>query len=211
MRRVVPLAFALLFAAGAGSAEARPGEIVRVERPRYVPKERIRVCVQTGNDDSKMLCIGNPPPKRDEIIHVMDFRGGVVAQARVVRTAPSTQPMCRSEQASDVYYRTTLSGSTAPTSWMIGLMGVEVDRERGKMDGGSDIELPPAARRKEQVFIAVDRDGSGHHDMIVTSRPCELPPPPGTSGQGEAQCLAYWLLEGASWRLVNEDVLYNCR
>lgn len=206
------LAIAVSFAVAAVAvpvvAEAAPrrGKVVRVERPKHAVKNRIRLCVQYNATSGHMLCLGAPPPAPGEELHLLDFNGPHLGTGRVLRSAPSSQTNCKSDQVSDVFYSSSVGRAN---SVLIGMMGVAMDdKTTVKIDSRGP--MPTRARDGESRWLGFDIDGEGDIDLLLTMRKCDLDRPPGHTGQG--QCLAYWVRDSDvdDWRLHNEDAIYDC-
>ena len=184
---------------------------MRVERPRHGGGgERIRFCTVMG-DEAKMVCIGNPPPRPGGLIELVEYMGSYRGQARVVAVEAYDESFA---QCTDNTYSVTIEmvdGAQAPSSILFGLMGFPVDPQRGRMITDLGTLKPPGGRSGESPVFAVDREGDGTADLMVTYYDCtnevRVKPMAPT-----ANCLEYWRNDGGdSWRLVQRDVLYNCR
>lgn len=200
-------ALALAAVLGGGAALARPGEVVRVERPRRFSGTSLRVCPVNPLVQDRLTCYGRLPPDPGTTYLLVDgkgVRGTVVAR----RVQPSEQDFCGLGYAHDVFVDGSLALEDASISVAIqGLGG-------GEARVLTPRQRPPSGRADEQVWMAIDRDGDELADVIATYRECPdadgapLPPPGKTL---QALCLDYWVLRGGDWRQVSTDVFFACR
>lgn len=205
-RPAVALAAMLL---APGLPEARPGEIVRVERPRSSSGSRLRVCPLNPVAQERLTCYGREAPVPGTSYLLVDGTG---AHGRVVarRVEPSAQDDCRLGYAHDVFVDGNLSLQD-PSVSVLAIQGLE-DGDRARVLAPR--QRAPSGRADEQVWMAIDRDGDELADVLGTYRECPDEPgapaaPPGKMLQ--ALCLDYWTLRGGEWRKASSDVFFTCR
>jgi hypothetical protein len=193
----------------------RRGKVVRVERPRLRPAERIRVCPLTNPDGRRMTCFGGAPPRpgtRFALVDDVGLRGHGVA----VQSLRSAQDHCRigSAHEVEVTYLEPHGLDPRPTNGLpftLGVQGIHLEQGARVM---LDQQLRPSGREVEQVWMAVDRDGDGDADLAVTAFECsdqirDLPIAP--SGQRVSPfCLDYWMRDEVEWNKVERYVFFNC-
>ncbi len=187
--------------------------MVRVERPHHGGgSERIRFCTVMGAE-SKMVCLGNPAPRPGAVIELVEFQGSYRGQARVVDVGAYSEPgmQCNNDNAHSVDIEMVTLGAQSPSQMVFGLMGFPVDPRSVRMITDMSELKAPGGRSGEYPIFAVDREGDGTADLMVTYFDCtnEVPTNPGASTAG---CLEYWRNKlGEGWRMAQRDIFYNCR
>lgn len=179
MLRFVGLAVML----SATAAAAGPsGRVVRVERSSARVAPRLcEVHADTGN------CVGDEP-RVGQIVTVLDEHR-VIAEVRIVEvTSSPTCPMLWTVKTR------TLHG-TAADSDAIGVIDPSLDPGRARVLERSRMPPSPSGAGDEEVWRAIDRDGDGTADILITRFGCDAAgrPVPG----GTASCIDIWARTGA--------------
>lgn len=195
---------------GAPEAGARPGEVVRVERPRGLSSTGLRLCPVNLSAQGRVTCFGERPPAPGTRFVLLDgegSRGHVIAR----RVQPSEQDRCGLGYLHDVAIDGEISGGDLGVSVAVQGLG-EADDARVLPYGLRS--RSPSGRDEDQVWMAIDRDGDDLADVLATYRECAAEPgmplpPVGKTVQG--LCLDYWALRRGEWRRLGSDVYYDCR
>lgn len=210
--RLLLVALALVAAPADAAPRHRHGRVVRIERPRRVEPDPVRLCMLTSPDEGKMMCYGQTPPLVGSALQMVSDSG--VRGSGVVRdVGPSAFDPCRLGSAHDVTVEA--SGglvSPAPTSYVVALQGVAL---------GDDARLlpnpqiaSPGRRDLEQVWIALDRDGDSAADWLTVVADCSgevRSLPLSANGQRVTPyCIDYWLDDGSGWNRAGRDIFYQC-
>jgi len=169
---------------GAAVAAAGPtGRVVRVERSggtRATP----RLCEihgETGN------CVGEEP-RAGQTVTVLDERR-VIAEVKIVEVA-SFSPSC--PMLWTVKTR-VIHGGPADSDG-VGMIDPNLDPSRAHMIDRGHLPPSPSGSTDEEVWRAVDRDGDGAADVLITRFGCDSSsrPVPG----GPAYCMDVWARSG---------------
>lgn len=188
--------------------------MVRVERPRAVAPDPVRLCPLINPDERRLVCYGGPAPELGTHFTLIDDQG-VRGVATAERTEASSQDPCKLGSAHDVLVDYDEARGLAPRpgfSFTVALSGVALE------DGARvvrDVQLrSPSGKDAQQVWMAVDRNGDGEPDVAVTAFECsdqvhDLPVAP-SGQQVHPYCLDYWVKEDVDWHRVNRDVFFTC-
>lgn len=169
----------------AATAAAGPsGRVVRVERSggsRTAP----RLCAVHGDSGN---CLGDEP-RVGQIVTVLDEHR-VIAEVKIVEVtgfSPSC-PMLWSVKTR------TLRGIVVDSE-TFGVIDPGLDPNRARVLDRGHIPPSPSGATDEEVWRAIDRDGDGVADILITRFSCDLAarPVPG----GAAYCVAIWARTGA--------------
>ncbi|HUH01249.1 MAG TPA: hypothetical protein VML75_04590 [Kofleriaceae bacterium] len=186
----------------------RSGQRIRVERPRHQAERRPRMCFTQAPGD-QTVCVGSPAPRPGEELALFGVEGRVAVAAIVRDAKPADIDRCQSDNLWDTAYRVTREGVN-PDTRSFGFTGLGFD----PFDATLQIQPPVSPhqlRPGEEVFIGVDAGSNGTVDHLVTHRPCGDSLPRGARPGPDARCLAHWRPYEAGWRIIVEDVIYNCQ
>jgi hypothetical protein len=186
--------------------------VVRVERPRHGgSSQRLRFCgVMLGED--KMVCLGSPPPRPGELIELAEYMGSYRGQARVVAVEAVDDPSmrCNVGNAHAVEIEMVTGGTKSPSQMVFGVTGFPVDPARVRTLSDMTALKAPGGRPGEHPLLALDGDGDGNADLMVTFYECTNDVPT-NSGAASASCLEFWRNDGIdNWRMAQRDVIYIC-
>jgi hypothetical protein len=200
------LAVALVIAAMAANALARPGKVIRVEREKVKRDLDIAVCETRG---SRITCYGPVEPGDD--LHGLDEDGGY-RHFVVNRVAPSQDDRCKTGVPVDV----SVSGPmlTGASKQQLALRGI--DPRPGKSRTIDRTRLKAPDQNNQQVLLGVDLAGDGVAEILATMRSCEdvRRRTPKLSGRpGHSFCVTFWRRDRATdpWEQDSEVALHFCR
>lgn len=196
---------ALALAALALSAEAAPrGRVVRVERGTLsaVP----RLC-SLGGVRSQALCFGHP--RVGERIMVLDLtertvRGELVIESVGDASELTGRGVCISS-GGHLVRGSYASGVEAPGHTM-GLRGAQLDRRTTRVL--IDVAAP-TGRAEESVELALDTDGNGRPDLIVTNYMCDERGELAADAIG--RCYDTYMRRHGTMHRVQQDIFQICR
>lgn len=174
-----------------GAPRAR-GKVVRVERPRGTAVMP-RVCDVRA--DRAGTCLG-PEPALGELITVLD-ETGVIAEVRITEaTAFSTSGASACQSLWNIKTEVVRGDLTSIPLRTIGVVDPDVHPRKGRMLPKEQFPQPPSGRSDEQVVVAVDRDGDGEADIVLTQTTCD-----GSGLVPGGSCIDEWAR--VNGRLVN--------
>jgi len=168
----------------ATAAAGPSGRVVRVERSgasRIAP----RLCDIHGDTGN---CVGDEPRPGQTVV-LLDERH-VVAEVQIVQAAPFSTgcPMLWS-----VWTR-PLRGGTGDGDG-IGVIDPSIDPARAHLIERGRAPSSPSGSPDDEVWRAIDRDGDGAADIVITRYSCDIVGRP-TSG-GPSSCIDLWARTGA--------------
>lgn len=195
----------LLVGALALSADAAPrGRVVRVERNSIgaVP----RLC-SMGGRRGEGTCFGQP--HEGETIEIVDpaarrLRGAFVIESVTEAAELASLALCVSTGVHTVRGSYAIGADEGGRVW--GLRGAKLNRKVARVLG--DVP-PPSGRSEESVAFAVDADGNGRPDLLLTEYACDENGAP-TSG-AEGRCFDTYLEQRGGMHRVQQDILRTCR
>jgi hypothetical protein len=202
--------------AAARPPDHRRGRVVRVNRPRRLAPEPVRLCMVTPADakaEAKMVCYGATPPEPGSRFALIDDVG-VRGVGTVRDSTRSGYDACQLGSAHDVVLaldEPPLPGSPSGM-YMVAVEGVAI--EKGSRILRDAQVRAPSRRDNDQVWTVIDRDGDGTADLLGTAYECsaeirDLPAPP--AGQRIwPLCIDYWVRDAVDWARVGRDVFYQC-
>jgi hypothetical protein len=166
------LAAAVVLATVPADGWARPGRIVRVERPRTGSKGSLRVCQYNG--DVNVMCFGAPPRAGESGTLVTEAQSGAISGVRGTVKVKLVEPS-----------NPGVGGTTSPCA--AGLWRAELEPDGARVDGytsntwvvfdgalGAEARLVqppqelPAKVPGETAPVTIDRDGDNIADYLVT-------------------------------------------
>lgn len=169
----------------APAAAAGPsGRVVRIERSggsRIAP----RLCEIHGNAGN---CVGDEP-RAEQTVVVLDEHH-VVAEVQIVEATPFS-PSC--PMLWTVKTR-PLRGATADTDGM-GVIDASLDPSRAHLLDRSRLPSSPSGLPDDEVWRAIDRDGDGAADILLTRHGCDSSG--GPTSAGNTFCIDVWARTGA--------------
>ncbi len=199
----LPLAGAVALVAVSAAAAPR-GRVVRVERgaTSAVP----RLCsIATGRGEG--VCFGQP--RKGERIAVLDLsertvRGEFLIESVGAATELTSRGVCVSTGVQTVKGTYTSGGDGL--GHLMGLRGARLDPRIARVR----VDVPaPSGRPDESVEFAVDTDGNGRTDLVLTHYACNESGAP--AGDGEGRCFDTYMDRGDGLRRVQQDIFRICR
>jgi hypothetical protein len=190
---------------GAPTGRATPaGKVVRVERPQLsaVP----RLCVM-GMGRGQSMCLGQPRAgERVAIIDMEDkaVRGELVIESIGEETELAALGLCVSSGVRTV--KGTLTPDVSEGRTLVGLRGARLDRRVARVLSGI---TSPSGRTDESVELALDADGNGRPDLVVTQYPCDAAGAPSSSNEG--RCIDTYMEQHGAMRRVLQESVGPCR
>lgn len=181
MSRLIALAVVL----GSAAALAAPrGRVIRVERAggSRVPPRLCEVHGDTGN------CVGEEPRVGQSVILLDERR--VIAEVQIVE-ATSFSPSCPTLWS----VKTRVVRGSAGDSDGIGVIDTGIDPNRAHLIDRARLPPSPSGLPDDEVWRAIDRDGDGAADILITRYSCDTSGRP-TSG-GVTYCIDLWSRTGA--------------
>jgi hypothetical protein len=184
---LVACSLGLMPAAVAGPS----GRVVRVERSggsRIAP----RLCEVHGDTGN---CVGDEP-RAGQTVAVLDEHR-VVAEVQVLE-ATAFSPNC--PMLWTVKTR-PMRGATADTDG-IGVIDPSLDPSRAHLLDRSRLPSSPSGLPDDDVWRAIDRDGDGAADIVITRYGCDASGRP--AGTGNTFCIDLWARTGARMTRVTQ-------
>jgi hypothetical protein len=202
---IAGLGAVVLVAAAALAAEGAPrGRVVRVERTiaATVP----RICAMGGGTRGQNMCFGDP--RVGDRIAVIDMaekrvRGEYVIESVSEATELSSLGLCISSGVKSV--RGSYAAGAEEGGHVMGLRGARLSR---KLTQVLTSVPAPSGRTDETVELAIDADGNGHADLVLTQYPCDANGVPASGGDG--RCFDTYLEQRGGLRRVQQDILRAC-
>ncbi len=202
MTRLLGVVLVGAIALPAQAAPRARGKVIRVERvrgPLMIP----RVCdIQA---DKTGLCLGGQPLS-GEMVMVLD-ETGVIAQARIIDVAAFAVGMGSSCNALWRIKTEIVVGdlSTIPMR-TIGVVDPEVHPRKGRMYPSSALPHHPNSNSHDKVLAAIDRDGDGAPDIVLTQSACD-----DSNGQASTgMCVDEWTRVGGEMARVQQTNFSSC-
>jgi hypothetical protein len=196
----------LLVGAIALSADAAPrrGRVVRVERAAVSPVPK-RCTLVAGRGEG--LCFGQP--HKGERIAVLDLSERAVRGELVIESVgEGAELIARGVCVNTGVY--TVKGSYASgtdgVGHLMGLLGAKLDRRTARIM--ADVPAP-SGRTDEVVELAVDADGNGRADLVLTHYSCDEQGKPASDSMG--RCFDTYMQRQGELRRVQQDIFRVCR
>jgi hypothetical protein len=202
-------AVVVMLASGIAVAAARPGKVVKVERTRSVEREPIALCSWQGGG---LTCFGSDVEIGDEL-RVVDESGNF-QRVEVTRIEPNQ--MACSGDVIDAEVRVIEKRSAGTGSLRRGSAfgGLDLVPGRSKLIDASSVRPPAGAKGPPRV--AVDIDGDGSPEVVITARDCPETrrKTPGLVGRRNVQsiCIGTWRRANrrGRWHHVSDSALHLC-
>lgn len=194
MSRLIGVALVLCSAAAAAGPSGRVVRVERSSRSRAAP----RVCEihgQAGN------CIGEAP-RSGQIVSVLDEHR-VVADVQIVEVTRFS-PSCPTVWM----VKTRVIRGAPADSDGIGVIDPSLDPSRARVIDRSHLPPSPSGSPDEEVWRAIDRDGDGDPDILITRLGCD--PSGRTASGGAAYCVDVWARTGARMTRTAQVDLTQC-
>jgi hypothetical protein len=191
----------------AARGAAPRGRMVRVERD--VAAAVPRICLMGAGGDSH-VCLGQPRPgERIAVFSPSEprMRGELVIDTVTDATALSSGGLCISGGAATVkgWYAAGSAGDDNVT----GLRGARVNPDISRVLSGVKA---PSGRDDERVDLAVDADGNGSADLVVTAYSCTAEGAPAQgAGPDAPRCLDTYTIQRGKLRRAHQDIVRSCR
>lgn len=182
---LVACSLAALALALSPTALAGPsGRVVRVERSggSRIPPRLCEIHGDAGN------CVGEEP-RAGQTVAVLDERR-VVAEVQILEVASfsSSCPMLWT-------VKTRLLRGAVPDSDGIGVIDPSLDLGRAHMINRTQLPSSPSGMPEDEVWRAIDRDGDGAADILITRYSCDTEGHP--SSAASTFCIDLWARTGA--------------
>lgn len=186
MLRLAGLAFVLASVPAAGSAAAAPnGRVVRVVRAGDSRSTAPRLCDIRGDSGT---CIGEQPRSGQHVMVLDEHR--VVAEVQIVE-ASTMIASCQSVWT----VKTRPIHGVATDSDGIGVIDLRLDPSRARVLEKARNPASPSGHPGDEVLRAVDRDGDGIADILITRYSCDVSGKP--SAAPSPSCIDIWARTGA--------------
>jgi hypothetical protein len=185
------------------AAEAAPrGRVVRVERDTLGPVPR-RCSMAPGLGE--LRCYGEP--RKGERIAVIDLSAGTVRGELVIESVSAELPafsMCVNPGVHTVKAAYASGGDAGGD--LLGLRGAKLDRRTARVM--KDVPAP-SGRAGDAVEVAVDTDGNGRADLVLTRYACDQDGRPSQDDAGD--CFDTYMGRDGGLRRVHQDIFRVCR
>ncbi len=177
---------ALVFVIGMVPAQAAPsGRVVRVERAGGSGGAAPRLCEIRGETGT---CVGDEP-KAGQTVVVLDDRH-VVAELQVVEATPFVAS-CPNLWT----VKTRAARGTADDVEGIGVIDAGLNPNRAHVLDKDHLPASPSRQPGDEVWRAVDRDGDGIADILITRYGCDPAGKP--LAGGSTYCIDVWARVGS--------------
>lgn len=175
-----------MFVIWSATAVAGPsGRVVRVERVGAGAPISPRLCEVRGDTGT---CIGDEP-QPGQMVLVLDERH-VVAEVQIVEAA-GVMASCANLWS----VKTRAVRGVATDAEGIGVIDPSVDPSRARVLDQHHLPPSPSGLPGDEVWRAIDRDGDGAADILITRYSCDAAGKP-VAGGG-ASCINVWSRAGA--------------
>ncbi|HEX7837094.1 MAG TPA: hypothetical protein VF469_06495 [Kofleriaceae bacterium] len=181
----------------ATAAAGPSGRVVRVERStgsRVAP----RLCEVHGDSGN---CVGDEPRVGQSVTVLDEHR--VIAEVKIVEVT-SFSPSCPMLWS----VKTRAVRGVAINSDVFGVIDPNLDPNRARVLDHNHVPPSPSGATDEEVWRAIDRDGDGVADILITRYGCDSAgrPVPG----GAAYCVAIWARTGAGMTRTTQLNFARC-
>jgi hypothetical protein len=174
--RIVGVALTLAAAAAVAAAN---GRVVRIVRSGAGPSTAPRLCEIRGDSGN---CVGEEP-KPGQMVTVLDERH-VIAEVQIVE-ANSLLSGCRNLWS----VKTRVVRGGGADSDGIGVIDPGINPSRARMLDKTRLPASPSGQPGEEVWRAIDRDGDGTADILITRYSCDAASRPVA---GSTYCIDVW-------------------
>lgn len=160
------------------------GRVVRIERSggSRIPPRLCEIHGDTGN------CVGDEP-RAGQIVAVLDEHR-VVAEVQILEATSFSDscPMLWSVKTR------VLRGATSDSDG-IGVIDPSLDPNRAHLINRTQLPSSPSGTPDDEVWRAIDRDGDGAADILITRYGCDSSGRPASAGS--TFCIDLWARTGA--------------
>jgi len=174
--RIVGVALTL---AATVAVAAANGRVVRIVRSGAGPGAAPRLCEIRGDGGN---CVGEEP-KPGQMVTVLDERH-VIAEVQIIE-ANSLLAGCRNLWS----VKTRVVHGGAADSDGIGVIDPSINPSRARMLDKNRLPASPSGQPGEEVWRAIDRDGDGTADILITRYSCDASSRPVA---GSTYCIDVW-------------------
>jgi hypothetical protein len=193
---------------GAPAAGAAPrGRVVRVERASATPTPRL--CIM-GHGRDAHLCLGQARAgERIALLVATEprLRGELVIESATDATDLRRDNVCISGGAQ--YVKGWYTSGTDSSDVTAGLRGAGLDLSVARVLDGVPA---PSGHADESVKLAVDGDGNGSADLVMTAYRCTPDGAPAPSGaSSDSRCFDTYMAYRGKLRRVHQDIIRACR
>jgi hypothetical protein len=178
----VPRLTGLAIVLCSASAVAGPGRVVRIERVGGGTHVAPRLCEIRGDNGT---CVGDEP-RVGQTLFVLDERH-VTAEAEIIEAA-NVVTSCPNLWT--VKTRAVHGVAVAAMSDGIGVIDPAINPARARVLDKNHLPASPSGVAGEEVWRAIDRDGDGTADILITRYNCDA-----TGKQmagGSTYCIDVW-------------------
>ena len=212
--RVRWLVIAAALALG-GAALARPGKVIKVERRSARPPE-LAACIE--HNPNNLVCFAGKIDRGDEL-HVLS-ESGEYKRVAISSIAPSRWDSCQlgalRDARTEVIEHLAGSGPPNPSRFHmeLALKNVEPVPGRARL---LPRDATPSPEPGAEIMFAVDLDGSGGAQLVLTNRECpeaqRLSPNLAGKQLRRSSCVTFWQRSprSARWRAIRREVIHECR
>jgi hypothetical protein len=201
--RLAVLLVGVALGASAG-ATPRAGKVVRVERRAHGLGGIPRYCdVRDDGAGPVGTCLGSQP----EIGAVIE----VIDDTRVFAEVKITDSMMFQNCKGIWTIKGTLQRgdlASAQTGRAIGLVDAGLDPSTAHRIPDDLARPAPTGRSEERVFAAIDREGKGNEDIVITQYVCD--PQGQSNANGIAQCMDVYNRIGGRLTRAQQTVIAGC-
>jgi hypothetical protein len=179
--RLVGVVVALWSAAAAAGPS---GRVVRVERSggSQIPPRLCDIHGDTGN------CVGDEPRAGQTVVMLDERR--VIAEVQIIE-ATSFSPSCPTLWS----VKTRLVRGAPGDGDGLGVIDPSLDLARAHLIDRSRMPSSPSGSADDEVWRAIDRDGDGAADVVITRYSCDEAGRP--TSTGATHCVDLWARTGA--------------
>ncbi len=197
MSRSIVLAACWLGALVLPAAAGPSGRVVRVERSggSRIPPRLCEIRGDSGN------CIGDEP-RAGQIVAVLDEHR-VVAEVQILE-ATSFSPSCPMLWT----VKTRLLRGAPTDNDEIGVIDPSLDTARARLINRAQLPSSPSGLLDDEVWRAIDRDGDGAADILITRYGCDSSGRP--TSAGSPLCIDLWARTGARMTRTTQLNLALC-
>jgi hypothetical protein len=186
MSRRIAVVFVVVVVLRSATAVAGPsGRVLRVERTGGNSDVAPRLCEVRGNAG---MCVGEEPKPGQPVI-VLDERH-VVAELQIV-DATSVAASCANLWAVKTRAIRGVAGDGDETA----VIDPAINPNRARVLDKNHLPASPSRLSDEEVWRAIDRDGDGTADIVITRYSCDTAGKPVAGGL--TSCVDIWARIGA--------------
>jgi len=167
----------------ATSAAGPNGRVIRIERPGGATNVAPRLCDIRGDSGT---CVGDEP-RAGQTVVVLDERR-VLAEVQIVEATSAVAACPNLWTVKTRGMRGTATDSNGNSG--IGVIDPAINPSRAHVLDRSHMPASPGGLPGEEVWRAIDRDGDGTADIMITRYNCDASGKPLTGGS--TYCIDVW-------------------